>query len=50
MFNSPHVPKVVFDKNEKLLFTSRSPIPSNKKEDLSKHGDKYAFIHFPTNL
>ena len=34
MFNSPNVPKVVFDKNEKLLYMSRAPIPSNKKKKI----------------
>ena len=27
---SPQIPKMVFNKNEELIYTSRSPIPSNK--------------------
>jgi len=30
-FNNPNVVKVVYDKNDKILYMSRSPIPSNAK-------------------
>ena len=29
-YNSPHVPKVIFNLNNELLYMSRSPIPGNK--------------------
>ena len=32
MFNSPHVPKVIFRKDGNLIYMSRAPIPSNKKK------------------
>ena len=47
MFNSPNVPKVVFDKNEKLLFMSRSPIPSNKKRRFIKAWRQVCIYSFP---
>ena len=50
MFYSPNIPKVVFDKNENLLYMSRAPIPSNKKKFSLNHGDKYVFILFHINL
>jgi 3-deoxy-manno-octulosonate cytidylyltransferase (CMP-KDO synthetase) len=36
MFFNHNVPKVVFDRNRKLLYMSRSPIPSNKKNEFKK--------------
>ena len=47
IFNSPNVPKVVFDKNEKLLFMSRSPIPSNKKRRFIKAWRQVCIYSFP---
>tara|TARA_B100000795_G_scaffold130958_1_gene97725 strand:+ start:967 stop:1692 length:726 start_codon:yes stop_codon:yes gene_type:complete len=36
IFYSPNIPKVVFKKNGNLLYMSRSPIPSNKKQQFVK--------------
>ena len=47
MFNSPNVPKVVFDKNEKLLYMSRAPIPSNKKKKFIKAWRQVCIYSFP---
>ena len=47
IFNSPNIPKVVFDKNEKLLFMSRSPIPSNKKRRFIKAWRQVCIYSFP---
>ena len=47
MFNSPNVPKVVFDKNEKLLYMSRAPIPSNKKKNFIKAWRQVCIYSFP---
>ena len=33
---SPNIPKVVFSKNNELLYMSRSPIPGNKKDKFIK--------------
>ena len=32
LFESQSIPKVVFDKNNNLIYMSRAPIPSNKKK------------------
>jgi len=47
MFYSPNVPKVVFDKNEKLLYMSRAPIPSNKKQTFIKSWRQVCIYSFP---
>jgi len=47
MFDSPNVPKVVFDKNEKLLYMSRAPIPSNKKKNFIKAWRQVCIYSFP---
>ena len=47
MFNSPNVPKVVFDNNEYLLYMSRAPIPSNKKKTFVKGWRQVCIYSFP---
>ena len=47
MFYSKNVPKVVFDKNEKLLYMSRAPIPSNKKNIFIKSWRQVCIYSFP---
>ena len=47
MFYSKNVPKVVFDKNEKLLYMSRAPIPSNKKKKFIKAWRQVCIYSFP---
>ncbi len=47
MFNSPNIPKVVFDKNENLLYMSRAPIPSNKKKAFIKAWRQVCIYSFP---
>ena len=47
MFYSPNVPKVVFDKNQKLLYMSRAPIPSNKKQTFIKSWRQVCIYSFP---
>lgn len=47
MFNSPNIPKVVFDKNENLLYMSRAPIPSNKKKNFIKAWRQVCIYSFP---
>ncbi len=47
MFNSPNVPKVVFDKNENLLYMSRAAIPSNKKKNFIKSWRQVCIYSFP---
>ncbi len=47
MFYSPNVPKVVFDKNENLLYMSRAAIPSNKKNVFIKSWRQVCIYSFP---
>ena len=47
MFYSPNVPKVVFDKNENLLYMSRAAIPSNKKNVFIKSWRQGCIYSFP---
>lgn len=47
MFYSPNIPKVVFDKNENLLYMSRAPIPSNKKKIFIKSWRQVCIYSFP---
>ena len=47
MFYSPNIPKVVFDKNENLLYMSRAPIPSNKKQIFIKSWRQVCIYSFP---
>lgn len=47
MFYSPNIPKVVFDKNEWLLYMSRAPIPSNKKQAFIKSWRQVCIYSFP---
>ncbi len=47
MFYSPNVPKVVFDRNENLLYMSRAPIPSNKKKTFIEAWRQVCIYSFP---
>ncbi len=47
MFYSPNVPKVVFDRNESLLYMSRAPIPSNKKKSFIEGWRQVCIYSFP---
>ena len=47
MFNSPNIPKVVFDNNENLLYMSRAAIPSNKKKNFIKSWRQVCIYSFP---
>ncbi len=47
LFYSPNIPKVVFDKNEWLLYMSRAPIPSNKKQTFIKSWRQVCIYSFP---
>jgi len=46
-FYSPNVPKVVFNNNTDLLYMSRSPIPSNKKQQFIKAWRQVCIYSFP---
>ncbi len=49
-FYSSSVPKVVFNKNEELLYMSRSPIPSNKLQKF-KYGNRQVCVYgFTRNI
>ena len=47
MFYSPNVPKVVFDKKERLLYMSRAAIPSNKNFFFVKSWRQVCIYSFP---
>ena len=47
LFNSPHVPKVIFKNNGDLIYMSRAPIPSNKKKLLIKAWRQVCIYSFP---
>ena len=47
MFNSPHVPKVIFKKNGNLIYMSRAPIPSNKKKSFIRGWRQVCIYSFP---
>ena len=47
MFNSPHVPKVVFRKDGNLIYMSRAAIPSNKKKSFTKGWRQVCIYSFP---
>ena len=44
-FNNLNVPKVVFDKNNELIYISRAPIPSSKKLTNTHHRFKQVCIY-----
>tara|TARA_B100001057_G_scaffold252233_1_gene252489 strand:+ start:2200 stop:2925 length:726 start_codon:yes stop_codon:yes gene_type:complete len=47
LFNSPHVPKVIFKNNGDLIYMSRAPIPSNKKRLFIKAWRQVCIYSFP---
>jgi len=47
MFNSTHVPKVIFRKDGNLIYMSRAPIPSNKKKSFTKGWRQVCIYSFP---
>ncbi len=47
MFNSPHVPKVIFRKDGNLIYMSRAPIPSNKKKSFTRGWRQVCIYSFP---
>ena len=47
MFNSPHVPKVIFRKDGNLIYMSRAPIPSNKKKSFIRGWRQVCIYCFP---
>ena len=47
MFNSPHVPKVIFRKDGNLIYMSRAPIPSNKKKSFIRGWRQVCIYSFP---
>ncbi len=50
MFNSPHIPKVIFRNNGSLIYMSRAPIPSNKKKLFIKGWRQVCIYSFPFQL
>mgnify|MGYP001312595489 CR=1 FL=1 len=47
MFNSPHIPKVIFRKDGNLIYMSRAPIPSNKNKSFTKGWRQVCIYSFP---
>ena len=47
MFNSPHVPKVIFRKDGNLIYMSRAQIPSNKKKTFARAWRQVCIYSFP---
>ena len=46
-YYSPHIPKVVFNNDGNLLYMSRAPIPSNKKQKFIKAWRQVCIYSFP---
>jgi 3-deoxy-manno-octulosonate cytidylyltransferase (CMP-KDO synthetase) len=47
MFNSPHIPKVLFKVNGDLIYISRAAVPSNKKKSFIKAWRQICIYSFP---
>jgi 3-deoxy-manno-octulosonate cytidylyltransferase (CMP-KDO synthetase) len=47
LFYSQSIPKVVFDKNQNLIYMSRAPIPSNKKKNFKLGWRQICAYSFP---
>jgi 3-deoxy-manno-octulosonate cytidylyltransferase (CMP-KDO synthetase) len=47
IFNSPHIPKVVFRKDGNLIYMSRAAIPSNKNQRFIKAWRQVCIYSFP---
>ena len=47
IFNSQHIPKVVFRKDGNLIYMSRAPIPSNKNQRFIKAWRQVCIYSFP---
>ena len=49
-FYSLNMPKVIFNKRKELIYMSRAPIPSNKKNEFKKDLDKFVDMLFPKKV
>ena len=49
-FYSFNMPKVIFNKRKELIYMSRAPIPSNKKNEFKKDLDKFVDMLFPKKV
>ena len=49
-FVSKSVPKVILDKNDNLLYMSRAPIPSSKKDNFNKSNKQVCIYGYPAQV
>ena len=50
LYNDPNIPKVVITPNDKLLYASRAPIPSNKKKIFKRGWRQVCAYAFPKEV